>query len=68
MALVFIGMMLRKEQDKQERIKKETRKTKGRLQVSTEKKNIEITILYDAWTLSTHDACSNAMRIGSIAP
>ena len=48
LALVFIGMMLRKEQDKQERIKKETRKTKGRLQVSTEKKNIEITILYDA--------------------
>ena len=48
LALVFIGMMLRKEQDKQERIKKETRKTKGRLQVSTEKKNIEITILDDA--------------------
>ena len=66
MALVFIGMMLRKEQDKQERIKKETRKTKGRLQVSTEKKNIEIKILYDAWTLSTHDVCLNAVRISSI--
>ena len=38
LALVFLGMMLRKEQDKHERTKKETRKTKGRLQVST--KNI----------------------------
>ena len=47
LALVFLGMMLRKVQDKQERTKKETRKTKGKLQVST-KKNIEITILYDA--------------------
>ena len=43
LALVFLGMMLRKGQDKQKRTKKETRKTKGRLQVST-KKNVEITI------------------------
>ena len=27
----------------------------------------EITILYDAWTISTHDTCSNAVRISSIA-
>ena len=47
MAPVFLGMILRKAQDKQERTKKETRKTKGKLQVSTKKK-IEITILYDA--------------------
>ena len=47
LALVFLGMMLRKEQDKQKRTKNETRKTKGRMQVST-KKNIEITIQYDA--------------------
>ena len=37
LALVFLGMMLRKGQDTQKRTKKETRKTKGRLQVSTEK-------------------------------
>ena len=37
LALVFLGMTLRKVQDKQERTKKETRKTKGKLQVSTKK-------------------------------
>ena len=37
LALVFLGMMLRKGQDKQKRSKKKTRKTKGRLQVSTKK-------------------------------
>ena len=37
LALVFLGMMLRKEHDKQKRTKKETRKTKGKLQVSTKK-------------------------------
>ena len=40
LALVFLGMMLRKGQDKKKRTKKKTRKTKARLQVST-KKNIE---------------------------
>ena len=30
-------------------------------------KYIEITTLYDAWTISIHDACSNAVRISSIA-
>ena len=30
-------------------------------------KNIEIIILYDAWTLSTYDAYFNAVRISSIA-
>ena len=29
-------------------------------------KYIEITILYDAWTVWSNDACSNAMRISSI--
>ena len=38
LALVFLGMMLRKVQDTQKITKKEVRKTKGRLQVSTEKK------------------------------
>ena len=37
MALVFLSVMLRKGQDKQKRSKKKTRKTKGRLQVSTKK-------------------------------
>ena len=35
LALVFLGMMLRKGQDTQKRTKKETRKTNGRLQVNT---------------------------------
>ena len=46
LALVFLDIVLRKRQDTHKRTKKKTRKTKGRLQVST--KNIEITILYDA--------------------
>ena len=37
MALVFLGMVLRKGQDTKKKTKKETRKTKGRLQVNTEK-------------------------------
>ena len=43
---------------------KNKEKTKSRLQVST--KNIENSNLYDAWTMSTHDAYSNAMRMSSI--
>ena len=43
---------------------KNKEKTKSRLQVST--KNIENSNLYDVWTMSTHDAYSNAMRMSSI--
>ena len=37
LALVFLGMVLRKGQDTKKKTKKETRKTKGRMQVSTKK-------------------------------
>ena len=57
--------MLRKDRtDTKETKKEKQRKTKGRLQVSTN--IIENNNLYDAWTISTHDACSNAVRISSI--
>ena len=47
--------------------KEKKEKEKPRADCKLAHKYIEITVLYDAWTLSTHDACSNAMRIGSIA-
>ena len=47
-ALVFLTIMLRIKRQTQKRERK-NRETKDRLQVST--KNIEITILYDAWTV-----------------
>ena len=57
--------MLRKDKTHTKETKKEKQgKTKGRLQVST--KIIENNNLYDAWTISTHDACSNAVRMSSI--
>ena len=50
-----------------EREKKRKRKEKPRADCKLAQKYIEITILYDALTISTHDACSNAVRISSIA-
>ena len=48
MALVFLGMVLRKGQDTQKRTKRDkNKKTKGRLQVSTKKKYSNNN-LYDA--------------------
>ena len=47
---------------------REKKKEKPMADYKLAHKYIEITVLYDAWTLSTHDACSNAMRMGSIAP
>ena len=40
---------------------------KPRANCKLAQKYIEISILYDAWTISTHDTCSNAVRISSIA-
>ena len=40
--------------------KKKNKKNKNK----KKKKDIK---LYDAWTISTHDACSNAVRISSIS-
>ena len=67
-ALVFLVMMLRKDKTDTKETKKEEqrKKTKCRLQVSTKKKYIENNNLYDAWTMSTHDACSNVVRMSSI--
>ena len=58
--------MLRKGWDKQKRAKKRQEKRKPRADCKLAQKNIEITILYDAWALVTHDACFNAVRISSI--
>ena len=47
--------------------KEREKKKKPRTNCKLAQKYIEITILYDALTISTHDACSNAVRISSIA-
>ena len=52
-----------KDRHKRDREKKE----KPRADCKLAHKYIEIKILYDVGTLSTHDACSNAVRISSIA-
>ena len=49
-----------------DRHRREGKKEKTRADCKLAQNNIEITILYDAWTISTHDACSNAVRISSI--
>ena len=53
--------------DQKDRHKRDRKKTeKLRADYKLAQKYIEIKILYDAWTISTHDACFNAVRISSI--
>ena len=54
----------RKERQKRDKWQKQE---KPRADYKFAQKCREITILYDAWTISTHDACSNAVRISSIS-
>ena len=47
--------------------KKKRKKNKGRLrQTWLEHKKIKKNNLYNAWTILTHDACSNALRIAQL--
>ena len=55
-----------KEQKGQTKKRQKTKQEKPRADYKLEQKNIEITIQYDAWTLSTHDACPNVVRISLI--
>ena len=56
-----------KDQKDRHKRDRERRKEKPRADYRwAQKKNIEITILYGAWTLLTDDACSNAVRSNSI--
>ena len=58
-------MMLKDQKDRHKR-DRERRKEKLRADCMLAQRNIEITILYDAWTLLTNDACSSAMRVSLI--
>ena len=53
----------RKERQKRDKWQKQE---KPRADYKFAQKCREITILYDARTISTHDACSNVIRISSI--
>ena len=55
------------QKDRHKRDREKKKKTeKLRADCKLAQKYIEITILYDAWTILTHDACSNVVRISSI--
>ena len=63
-----MGSSLPKDQrtNTKEKERERKKKKKPRADYKLAQKYIEITILYDAWTISTHDTCSNAVRISSI--
>ena len=51
---------------KRQKTKQEKPRADYKLEQKKKKKKKDIK-LYDAWTISTHDACSNAVRISSIS-
>ena len=63
-----MGSSLPKDQrtNTKEKERERKKKKKPRADYKLAQKYIEITILYDAWTILTHDACSNVVRISSI--
>ena len=54
------------QKDRHKRDREKKNKNQGQT-ASLTQKYIENNNLYDAWTISTHDACSNAVKISSIA-
>ena len=66
LALVFLDMMLKSRRTDTKEIERKKKKEKSMADYKLAQKYIEITVLYNAWIISTHDACSNAVRISSI--
>ena len=58
------GQTKKRQKTKQEKPRANYKLEPKKKKKKKKKKDIK---LYDAWTISTHDACSNAVRISSIS-